>query len=87
MKPSEAWRLNWNDLKHIFVNRPVYLSEIFMTMALIALALWTILAGRAGAAWPVPLALCVAQCVWQARLSETRSLTPVLLWVAGGLVR
>lgn len=85
MNPREVWRLNWNDLKHLFVNRPFYLSELFMTLALIGGTLAIILTGRAGAAWPVPLALCIAQCVWQARISETRSLTPVLLWIAMGL--
>jgi hypothetical protein len=87
MKPSLAWTLNWRDLKNLFLNRPFYLSELWMTILIIVGVAFFTLTGQLGAAWPVPVALCVAQCVWQARISETRSLTPALLWIAIGMTR
>ncbi len=78
--------MNWADVKNLFQNRPFYLSEIFMTMGLSALVLWAVFTGRAGAAWPVPLALVAVQWVIP-RAAETRSLAVTLLWVVGGILR
>lgn len=74
------WRVNIQDVRELFQNRPFYLSEIFMTMGLTALVLWAVFSGNAGAAWPIPLALVVVQWTLP-RAAETRSLAPALLWV------
>jgi hypothetical protein len=84
MPEGTALRLNIADLKGLFRNRPFYLSEVWISLTIIGVTLATILMGKAGGAWPIPLALCVAQVAWQARISESRSLTPCLLWIAAG---
>jgi hypothetical protein len=84
MPMGTAWRLNRQDLRDFFKNRPFYLSEVGISLVVIALTFVMIMTGQAGNAWPVPLALCVAQITFQARLSETRSLTPCLLWIGMG---
>ncbi len=82
----QVWRLNIQDIRNIFVNRPFYLSEIFMSLGLSALIVWVIATGRAGAAWPVPLALLVMH--WTlVRAAETRPIAVCLLWVVGGLLK
>ena len=73
------WRVNLADVRGLLRNRPVYLSEIGMTLLLTGLTLATVVSGRAGAAWPVPLALLAAGWLL-ARAAETRVFTSCLLW-------
>lgn len=85
MPLGTSFRLNAQDLRDLFKNRPFYLSETFISLTLIGVTVAVVLAGRAGQAWPVPMAICGAQVFWQARIGETRSLTPALLWIAAGI--
>ncbi len=84
----ERWmgRVNLDDVRELFQNRPFYLSEIAMTLLVTGLTLWAVLSGNAGPAWPVPLALLAAGWL-MARAAETRVFTGCLLWVAIALVR
>lgn len=81
MPAGSSFALNLKDLRNLFHNRPFYLSEIWISLTLIAVTLAVVFTGKAGGAWPIPLLLCAAQVAWQARISESRSLTPCLLWV------
>jgi hypothetical protein len=74
------WPVNLRDVRGILRNRPVYLSEIGMTLAITILTMVTILMGKAGPAWPVPLALLIAGWVL-ARAAEPRVFAGCLLWI------
>lgn len=80
VRSLNTWDVNQIDLRRLFHNRPFYLSEVVMTLGLMALTLASILTGKAGPAWPVPVIIMAAQLFWQARLSETRSMSVCLLW-------
>lgn len=82
--PWRMWRTNLQDVLNLFCNRPFYLSEIFLSMGLSLWVLLTVATGKAGAAWPVPLALTAAQWIMP-RAAETRSMAACLLWVAMGV--
>lgn len=78
------WRVNWSDLQQIMLNRPVYLGEMAMSLLITALAVGVVLAGRAGAAWPVPLVLLVMGWT-MARAPETRVFAACLIWIGIGV--
>ena len=72
------WRVNWDDVRGLMRNRPVYTSEMFMTLLLsgliVAAALRTLPTGIT--------ALMLVAAGWVlARAAETRVFTAGLLWV------
>ncbi len=78
-------RINAQDVRRIAANRPVYTSEIAMSLGLTALTLGAVVSGRAGPAWPVPLAVLAAGWT-MARAAEPRVFAPCLLWIVGALI-
>jgi len=75
------WRQNWQDLQAILQNRPVYLGEISISLLVTVLTLVSVVSGKAGASWPVPVALLVAGWT-MARAAETRVFSVCLLWIS-----
>jgi hypothetical protein len=74
------WRVNVADVTGLLRNRPVYLSEIGMTLGVTALTLAVVLSGRTGWTFPIPLALLASGWLF-ARAAETRVFASCLLWV------
>lgn len=85
-QPTRMFWQNVEDVKNLLINRPFYLSEIFMTLVFSAVVLMLALMGKLGAAWPVPVALVVVTWVLP-RAAETRALTACLIWIAIGVMR
>lgn len=80
-----TWRKNWEQVSNWRKCRPVYYGGALMSVVLTVLALALVAMGRGGPAWPVPLMLVGA--AWtMALVAETRVLSPLLIWIAGGLL-
>lgn len=81
--PRSMWRQNLRDVRGLLANRPAYLSEMGVTLALtagtLAIVGYALAAGVLLRAWPVPLAILAAGW-WGARAAESRVFGTVLLW-------
>lgn len=78
-------RQNWLDLKAALKFRPVYMSEMAMSVAVTALAIGAVAVGPLGWTGLVPLVL-LASGWTMARARETRVFTGCLIWIAAAIV-
>jgi hypothetical protein len=78
---AQMWRVNWQDIVEIGVNRPWYLGEITFALLISGLMLVSVIGGYAGPSWPVPLVVLIL-CWTLARAAEVRIFSAGLLWVA-----
>jgi len=73
------WRHNWKDVRGLFENRPVYLSETAIALVITALTLAAIATGVVG--WPIAALILISGWI-MARAAETRVFVVCLPWCA-----
>lgn len=78
-------RRNLAELRHFLTAQPFLMDYSLMAILLSVVTAGVVLSGRAGEAWPVPL--IILGLGWTMGIArETRIFTPVLLWIAMGIL-